>query len=116
MPTPPKKKAELPRPNAARVHPTLKAWLSEEKTQERLAALIVDPVFNAFCYYLTEGMKVQPEDMAGPKALLSEEIVRKAAMHTGACQIIPAIKRLLAANTSGTPTPAGWEHLHPNNQ
>ena len=105
-----------PDPAAARVHPTLRAWLSEEKTQERLAALLIVPVLTAFCHYLTEGMRVQPDDLTGPKALLPEEVVRKTAMHAGACQFIPTLKRLLAANTGGRTTPAAWEHLHPTNQ
>ena len=104
-----------PPPAATRVYPTLQAWLSEEKTQERLAAMIVDPVLAAFCHFLTEGMRVQPDDLTGSKALLPEEIVRKSAMHAGACQFLPTMKKLLAVKPGGTQTPA-WEHILPDNQ
>lgn len=105
-----------PPPAATRVYPTLKAWLSEEKTQEKLAALLVDPVFVALCHYISESMKVQPEDMAGSKALLSEEIVRKTAMSVGVSQFIPSVKRLLESSITKAPLPPAWEHLHPQNQ
>jgi hypothetical protein len=104
------------RPAATRVYPTLKAWLSEETTQQHLASLIVDPVFTAFCHYLSEGMRVQPEDLTGPKALLPREIDRKAAMHAGACQFIPTVKKLLAVKTENNKPPEAWAYLQPDNQ
>lgn len=108
MPTPP--------PAASRAHPTLKAWLSEQTTQERLAALIIDPVFISLCHYISESMKVQQDDLVGSRALLPEELIRKSAMHVGVGQFIPTVKSLLATNIGSTQTPSAWEHIHPNNQ
>lgn len=104
-----------PAPAASRAHPTLKAWLSEQQTQDRLAALLVDPVFIALTHYISESMKVQPDDLIGSRALMPEELVRKNAMHVGVSQFIPTVKKLLTTNIGNTQTTAGWEHIHPDN-
>lgn len=108
--------SKTPAPAATRAYPTMRAWLSEPSTQERLAEFLIDPVFNAFCHYISESMKVQPSDLTGSQALIPQELERKSAMHVGASQFIPKIKEHLSSCNFISPSLAGWEHIHPNNQ
>jgi len=115
---PPAKKVAKPpvtpslAPKQARVHPSLKAWLSTPGNVVRLQQILADPVFVAACHYVESMVGVTPDDLVGAHAALPEVIVRKAALAAGA----KVFATTLAALPNFRPTAANaplqpWEHI-----
>ena len=90
MPTPPKKT-----PRQARVYPTLESWCSSEENKAFVKGLLQEPRFLALLHYSKDIHRVQVDDLIGAKAQLNECIIRKAAVHAGACAFENCLRNIL---------------------
>tara|TARA_R110000824_G_scaffold164451_2_gene340693 strand:+ start:4482 stop:4823 length:342 start_codon:yes stop_codon:yes gene_type:complete len=107
---------KLPPPQAD-PRPTLNDWLSHDGNRQGLAAILADPVFRAAMAFVEEDFRVKLGDLCGPKALLAEEVVRKAAMHAAIPEARDALKKIVLRpmdSTTGDPEP--WAHITPDNK
>ena len=109
MPTTPKKT-----PRQARVYPTLEAWCSREENRAFVNGLLNEPMFLALLHYAKDIQRVQVSDLIGTTAQLNECIIRKAAIHAGACAFEDALRTILkSGGPSATHVPDDYGHTIP---
>lgn len=110
MPTPPKKT-----PRQARVYPTLETWCSSDENKAFVKELLQDPRFLALLHYSKDLHRVQVDDLVGPKAQLNECVIRKAAIHAGACAFEDALRSILRTGKM-IPITDDWSDTIPLNR
>lgn len=104
-----------PAPRQARHYPTLEEWCGNSENQAFVKQLLFDPRFLALLHYSKEIHRVTVDDLAGKTAMLNECIIRKAAIHAGACAFEETLRNLLKTRkTVAEPEP--WQHIIPELQ
>ena len=103
-------------PSAARSYPTVATWIQNEANRARANEILKDPVYLAMMHYAKEASRPRAKDLTGPEALLDAEIIRKASIHAGVCQITDIFRKLLTPQTPGVEVKGSWEHIELPNE
>ena len=107
--TPPKE------PREAREYPPLKAWLASEANLQTLKAILVNPVFLAAEHYAIAQVRVNPQDLVGPRPALDEVILRKAALQAGVEHAFNVLRALVIQHQTPQQLEP-WGHILPPTQ
>lgn len=106
-----KETRELPVP--ARAFPPLSDWLKNENNIRRLQRILVDPVFVAACHHAQSFTELKVADLIGKTPCIDQVVIRKAAMHAGATELIETLRTFTLKNLQPDDLGA-WEHILPD--